>query len=63
MCLTEEESRHIFKKIARGVEHCHAKGIMHCDLKLENILVNVGEDGSTITDLCIADFGLSSEIE
>lgn len=37
---------------------------MHCDIKLENILVNVAKDGSDkIADLCIADFGLSSVIQ
>jgi len=32
--------------------------IAHFDLKLDNILVNVGSNG-IITDLCISDFGLS----
>lgn len=56
--LNEEEALHIFRMIARGVTHCHEKGIMHCDLKLENILVNFDEGDLTVKDLCISDFGL-----
>lgn len=59
--LEEDSVRHIFRMIVNGVYACHAEGIMHCDLKLDNVLVNVGKFGN-ITELCIADFGLSSDI-
>ena len=31
----------IFAKIAEAVNHCHQQSIMHRDIKLENLLVNV----------------------
>ena len=60
--LSEDEAKAIFKMISSAVDHCHSKGIMHCDLKLDNILVNTNDCGQ-ITDLCISDFGLSSNIK
>ena len=47
--------------IAEGVHHCHNNRIIHCDLKLENILVNYDEDSMEVTELCISDFGLYSK--
>lgn len=58
--LGEDEVKKIFKKIVAGVEYCHERGVMHCDLKLENILINYNEDTMEITDVCISDFGLCS---
>lgn len=43
----------IMKQICQGLTHCHARGISHCDLKLENILVTL--DGV----IKIADFGIA----
>lgn len=60
--LSEEEAKAIFRMIADAVDHCHSNGIMHCDLKLENILVNYRSKSFKITDLCLTDFGLSSEM-
>lgn len=36
---------------------------MHCDLKLENILLNYDDDSFQVRDLCISDFGLSHRIK
>ena len=51
-----------FKKIAyqilSGVKHFHQKDIMHCDLKLENILYDEAKD-----IIKIADFGLSRQYD
>jgi len=43
----------IFVQICRGIEHAHEQGIIHRDLKSENILVK--EDGTPL----IIDFGLA----
>ena len=48
----------IFKKIAEAVDNCHQQSIMHRDIKLENVLVNV--DGqANVTHVRLADFGLA----
>lgn len=56
--LTKEAKLHIFRLVAEAVDYCHSKGIMHRDIKLENILVNVDENGQ-VSDLKLADFGFA----
>ncbi|XP_029429395.1 NUAK family SNF1-like kinase 2 [Rhinatrema bivittatum] len=52
--LTEQEARHVFRQIVSAMYYCHKNGIVHRDLKLENILLDL--NGS----VKIADFGLSN---
>ena len=35
---------------------------MHCDIKLENILVNYDADSKEITEIRLADFGLAVDL-
>lgn len=48
-----------FKQILQGVHYLHSLGIVHRDLKLENILLSRAPAGG-IGDIKIADFGLSA---
>jgi serine/threonine-protein kinase SRK2 len=52
---SEDEARYFFQQLISGVGHCHAKGVAHRDLKLENTLL----DGGAVPRLKICDFGYS----
>jgi serine/threonine-protein kinase SRK2 len=52
---SEDEARFFFQQLVCGVAYCHAEGVCHRDLKLENTLL----DGSPAPRLKICDFGYS----
>ncbi|KAI1320077.1 hypothetical protein EDD11_002049 [Mortierella claussenii] len=53
---TESESRFVFRQLLEGVKYLHDRGIVHRDLKLENILL-MDEDNLAVK---ISDFGLAN---
>ena len=54
--LKEKEIAKIFNQIMSAISYCHEKGVVHRDMKLENILfANESED----SPIKIIDFGLS----
>ncbi|XP_042535701.1 sperm motility kinase 4A-like [Dipodomys spectabilis] len=55
--LREEEARLLFRQIVRAVNYCHDHGIVHRDIKAENILL----DSQGTAKLC--DFGLSMRFQ
>lgn len=55
--IDEETAYKIFKQILTGVEYLHNRGIVHRDIKLDNILLT---DSMTVK---IADFGLCHEVK
>ena len=53
--LKESIARHIFKKVTQALKHIHDNGLVHRDIKSDNIM---------ITDFCnpkVVDFGFSTE--
>lgn len=56
MVMIEPIARFYFKQVLDAVDHCHSRGIVHCDIKLENLLL----DGYTIK---VCDFGYSQRID
>uniref|UniRef100_A0A383VKX5 Protein kinase domain-containing protein n=1 Tax=Tetradesmus obliquus TaxID=3088 RepID=A0A383VKX5_TETOB len=53
---TEMDAAHIIRQILQGVQYLHSHGIVHRDLKLENMVMLNQLDDSPVK---IADFGLS----
>jgi serine/threonine protein kinase len=51
--LEEQEAKYMFKQIVFGLGHCHCRSVLHRDIKLDNILMDV--EGS----IKICDFGVS----
>ena len=57
---TEEECRSFVKNLLTGLSQIHSKGIMHRDLKPQNIIMRSKKD---IKDIVIIDFGLASFVD
>jgi serine/threonine protein kinase len=51
--LEELDAKYIFKQIVYGLGHCHCRSVLHRDIKLDNILMDL--EGS----IKICDFGVS----
>ena len=53
--IEEEQARIFFKQMVEGLSYIHGEGIIHRDIKLENIYLNKEK-----TEVAIGDFGLSN---
>jgi serine/threonine protein kinase len=42
--LHEDESRLIFRQLVEGLGHAHSKGVLHGDIKLDNVRVSATEE-------------------
>lgn len=63
----EDEARRIFQQIVSAVAYCHANGIVHRDLKAENLLMDkenniklIGNSYSHLRNWHFSDFGFSN---
>lgn len=54
---SENEARNYFHQLISAIDYCHSKGIVHKDLKAENLLL------SSDSRLLVCDFGFSSRLE
>ena len=54
--LTEDMIKYFMKNLLLAVDHCHLNNVVHCDIKLENILIN------KCGDVKLCDFGYSQNI-
>lgn len=62
--LSGESIREIFRKIFHAIAHMHSLGIMHCDLKPNNILMDIVECDDKLDIVpVVADFGMSQLIK
>ncbi|CAI7805023.1 unnamed protein product [Closterium sp. NIES-53] len=57
--LPEKESALLFRQIASALAFCHSRGVMHRDMKPENILLHKQGDASNRLTVKLADFGLA----
>ena len=55
--LSESISRNIFKQLIETIKYIHSKGIVHRDIKPDNILLNINNN------IKLCDFGVSKEIK
>lgn len=58
----ESVAANIMKQILSAVSYCHSKGIVHRDLKTENILIKDASDINNV-QIKIIDFGISCRIQ
>ncbi|MEZ5386995.1 MAG: WD40 repeat domain-containing serine/threonine protein kinase [Prosthecobacter sp.] len=61
LALSLEERLRLFLQVCAGVEHAHAKGMIHRDLKPNNVLVDPGS-GREEVRVVVIDFGIAKAL-
>jgi serine/threonine protein kinase len=59
--LSNEECHSIAQQLLSAADACAQAGIVHCDIKPDNILV-VDQEGSPLLGVKLADFGMATEV-
>lgn len=57
---TENDARHYIRTLASALKHCKERGIIHRDIKPQNLLLTSKEEGE---ELKLADFNLSIQLD
>jgi serine/threonine protein kinase len=55
--IEEQKAKNIFKQVVHGLAHCHCRSVLHRDIKLDNILMDL------VGNIKICDFGVSRLIQ
>jgi len=55
---TEKQTAKVMKQLFHAISHCHSKGVIHRDLKMENVMYKT-KDTTNEPEVKIIDFGLS----
>lgn len=58
---TEEEIRLYIRKVLEGLNYCHSMGIMHRDIKPQNVLIDQVKKELKIVDWGLADYYLPNK--
>ena len=54
--LSEKLSQHYFRQVANAVQYCHSVGVVHHDIKLDNILIDLDTKQAKLIDFGRASF-------
>ena len=61
---TEKKACRVIFNLLRALKHMHDRGIMHCDIKPENLLlVKPPTNDEEVTNIKLADFGLATSVK
>ena len=56
LCYPEDQAQRVMRTLLETIQYCHDRGVAHCDIKPENILL-VSPDSDT--DIKLTDFGMA----
>ena len=56
--MNEKSAKFLFRQIVNAVHHCHANGVVHADVKSENVLIEM-KTGRAV----LIDFGYAFELK
>jgi serine/threonine protein kinase len=60
-CLSERECKYLTYHILKAIEHCHSNGIIHRDIKLENLIYDAEKKRVVLVDFGLCEVFPSSQ--